>query len=80
MTVPVTRADREATVSYLRGQVRRAFQGDPGKHHEVLLDAFARHRIATLEAVERALKAAQYSPSPYTDCMAEIRKMKEPDQ
>lgn len=64
----ITQADRDAAASFIQPS-----DGD----FELLASMFAAHRLATLDAVAKALKAAQYSPAPYTDCMAAIRKMKE---
>lgn len=54
----ITDADREAVNSYLRGQMRRAFQGDADLHKQYLTEAFARHRMTTRrKALEDAAEA-----------------------
>lgn len=72
MRVGVTQADREAAE-------RIWHLCDDGPYCDLpkwLVQAFARHRIAALDAVEKHCNAAQYSPHPYTDLKYAIRALK----
>lgn len=83
--IEITDEDREAAWPcrpwHMTDTVATCSAWNEGEYdHLKVIQAFARHRIAArnraLEDVERACRAAQYSPAPYTDTMAAIRSMR----